>query len=46
VWYRLSKLRCLRRRSRRIDVDPTAVAVANLIADIIYAFLDPRVRYA
>ena len=24
----------------------TAVAVANLVVDIIYAFLDPRVRYA
>jgi len=24
----------------------TAVAIANLIVDILYAFLDPRVRYA
>ena len=24
----------------------TAVAVMNLIVDIVYAFLDPRVRYA
>jgi peptide/nickel transport system permease protein len=24
----------------------TAVAIANLIVDILYAFLDPRVRFA
>jgi len=24
----------------------TAVAVMNLVVDIVYAFLDPRVRYA
>ena len=25
---------------------PTAVAIMNLVVDIVYAFLDPRVRYA
>jgi peptide/nickel transport system permease protein len=29
-----------------VIVTATAVAVVNLIVDIIYAFLDPRVRYA
>jgi ABC-type dipeptide/oligopeptide/nickel transport system permease component len=24
----------------------TAVAIMNLVVDIVYAFLDPRVRYA
>ncbi len=24
----------------------TAVVIANLIVDIIYAFLDPRIRFA
>ena len=24
----------------------TAVAIMNLVVDILYAFLDPRVRYA
>jgi ABC-type dipeptide/oligopeptide/nickel transport system permease component len=24
----------------------TAVAIMNLVIDIVYAFLDPRVRYA
>jgi peptide/nickel transport system permease protein len=27
-------------------VTATAVAVMNLVVDIVYAFLDPRVRYA
>jgi ABC-type dipeptide/oligopeptide/nickel transport system permease component len=27
-------------------VGSVAVAVANLLVDILYAFIDPRVRYA
>jgi peptide/nickel transport system permease protein len=27
-------------------VTATAVAIMNLVVDILYAFLDPRVRYA
>ena len=27
-------------------VASVAVALANLVVDILYAFLDPRVRYA
>ena len=29
-----------------VSARPTAVAIMNLIVDIVYAFLDPRVRYA
>ena len=31
---------------RACSSPPTAVAIMNLVVDIVYAFLDPRVRYA
>ena len=34
------------RARRRASCTATAVALTNLVVDILYAFLDPRVRYA
>ena len=36
-----------RRRVRPLDGDDTATAVvvANLLADVLYAWLDPRITY-
>ena len=38
--------RTCRRRSASCCSATFAVAIMNLIVDVVYAFLDPRVRYA
>ncbi len=35
-----------RSEPRFVLVASTAVAIANLVVDVVYAYLDPRVRYA